>query len=128
MVPRRSTVHGSPVGHKKCGALARLCVLRTFTQPETTIIQSGEAPFLTGEEPPPHSGELNRALSQAGGPTQSQLSRPLSSGHHVSVEHRLRRKHLLLNLDTNAGSGTNLGKLKRNTFSRKKQTYWENDK
>ena len=29
---------------------------------------------LTGEEPPPHSGELN-ALTQAGGPTQSQLSR-----------------------------------------------------
>ena len=34
----------------------------------TTIIQSGEAPFLTGEEPPPHSGELNHALSQVGGP------------------------------------------------------------
>ena len=29
---------------------------------------------LTGKEPPPHSGELNHALSQAGGPTQSQLS------------------------------------------------------
>ena len=121
MVPRRSTVHGSPVGHKKCGALARLCVLRTFTQPgTTTIIQSGEAPFLTGEEPPPHSGELNRALSQAGGPTQSQLSRPLSSGHHVSVEQRLRRKHLLLNLDTNARSGTKLGKLKKKHIFRKK--------
>ena len=24
---------------------------------------------LTGEEPPPHSGELKHALSQAGGPT-----------------------------------------------------------
>ena len=36
---------------------------------------------LTGEEPPPHSGELKHALSQAGGPTQSQLSRPMSSGH-----------------------------------------------
>ena len=30
---------------------------------------------LTGEEPPPHSGELKHALSQGGGPTQSQLSR-----------------------------------------------------
>ena len=49
---------------------------------------------LTGEEPPPHSGELKHALSQAGGPTQSQLSRPMSSGHHISMEHRQRRKQL----------------------------------
>ena len=33
-------------------------------------------------------------------PTQSQLSRPMSSGHHISMEHRLRRKQL--NSDTNA--------------------------
>ena len=57
---------------------------------------------LTSEEPPHHSGELNHALHQAGGPTQSLLSRPLSSGHHISMEHRLRRKHL--NSDTNASS------------------------
>ena len=57
---------------------------------------------LSGEEPPPHSGELKHALTQAGGPTQSQLSRPVSSGHHISMEHRLRRKHILLNPDTNA--------------------------
>ena len=43
---------------------------------------------LTGEEPPPYSGELKHALAQAGGPTQSQLSRPMSSGHHISMEHR----------------------------------------
>ena len=55
---------------------------------------------LTGEEPPPHSGELKHALTQAGGPTQSQLSRPMSSGHHISMEHRLRKKQL--NSDTNA--------------------------
>ena len=36
------------------------------------------------------------------GPTQSQLSRPMSSRHHISMEHRLRRKHLLLNSDSNA--------------------------
>ena len=54
----------------------------------------------TGEEPPPHSWELKHALSQAGGPTQSQLSRPMSSGHHISMEHRLRRKQL--NSDTHA--------------------------
>ena len=35
-----------------------------------------------------------------GGPTQSQLSRPMSSGHHISMEHRVRRKQL--NSDTNA--------------------------
>ena len=50
--------------------------------------------------PPPHFGELKHALSQAGGPTQSQLSRPMSSGHHISMEHRLRRKQL--NSDANA--------------------------
>ena len=57
---------------------------------------------LTGEEPPPHSGELKHALPQAGGPTQSQLSRPMSSGHHISMEHRLRRNHL--NSNTNASN------------------------
>ena len=50
----------------------------------------------TGEEPPPHSGELKHALTQAGGPTQSQLSRPMSSGHHVSMEHRLRKETVKL--------------------------------
>ena len=39
-------------------------------------------------------------LSQAGDPTQSQLSRPMSSGHHISMEHQGRRKQL--NSDTNA--------------------------
>ena len=57
---------------------------------------------LTGEEPPPHSGELKHALLQAGSPTQSQLSSPMSSGHHISMEHRLRRKQL--NSDTNASN------------------------
>ena len=61
---------------------------------------------LTGEEPPPHSGELKHALHQAGGPTQSQLSRPMSSGHHISMERRLRRKQL--NSDTNASNKTYL--------------------
>ena len=42
---------------------------------------------LAGEEPPLHCGELNHALSQVGGPTQ-----PMSSRHHISMEHRLRRK------------------------------------
>ena len=85
-------------------------------------IQSGEAPFLTGEEPPPHSGELKHALSQAGGPTQSQLSRPMSSGHHISMEHRLRRKQL--NSDTNASNKKYLKEIqekrKDETFSLKK--------
>ena len=59
-----------------------------------------------GEEPPPHSGELNHALTRAGGPTQSQLSRPVSSGHHISMEHHPRKKHL--NSDTNASNKTYL--------------------
>ena len=51
----------------------------------TTIRQSGEAPFLPGEEPPPHSGDSTHALRQAGGPTQSQISRTMTSGHHIST-------------------------------------------
>ena len=78
---------------------------------------------LTGEEPPPHSGELQHALSQAGGPTQSQLSRPVSSGHHISMEHRLRRKQL--NSDTNASNTTYLKEIqekrKKKIFLRKNE-------
>ena len=62
--------------------------------------KSGHA--KASEEPPLHAGELNHALSQAGGPTKSQLSRFMSSTHHISMEHRLWRKHLLSNPDTNA--------------------------
>ena len=60
---------------------------------------------LSGVELPPHSGELKHALTQAGGPSQSQLSRLKSSRHHISMEHRLRRKHLLLNPNTNTRKG-----------------------
>ena len=95
----------------------------------TTIIQSGEASVLTSEEPPPHSGELKHALPQAGGPTQSQLSRPMSSGHHISMEHRLRRKQL--NSDTNASNKKYLKevqeKTKEETFSSEKMKK-ENEK
>ena len=59
---------------------------------------------LTSEEPPLHSGELKHALTQAGGPTQSQLSRPMSSGHHISMEHLLWRKHQWLNCDIHASN------------------------
>ena len=72
---------------------------------------------FTGEEPPPHSGELKHALPQAGGPTQSQPSRPMSSGHHISMEHRLRRKQL--NSDANASNNTYLKEIqekKEETF------------
>ena len=46
--------------------------------------------------------------SQASGPTQSQLSRPTLSGHHISMEHRLRKKHQQLNSETSAGNETYL--------------------
>ena len=88
----------------------------TTTTTTTTIIQSGSS-VLTGEEPPPHSGDLKHALTQAGGPTQSQLSRPMSSRHLISTEHRLQRKHLLLNPDTNVEKKTN----KENFFVKKKK-------
>ena len=74
---------------------------------------------LTGEEPPPHSGELKHALTQAGGPTQSQLSRPMSSGHHISMEHRLRRKQL--NSHTNASSKKYLKEIQE---KRQEQTFF----
>ena len=75
---------------------------------------------LTGEEPSPHFPELNHAHSQVGGPTQCQLSRPMSSGHHVSVEHGLRRKQL--NSDTNASNKTYL-KGKKATKEKKKLVF-----
>ena len=86
---------------------------------------------LTGEEPPNHSGELKHALSQAGSPTQSQLSRPMSSGHHISMEHRLRRKQL--NSDTNASNKTYLKEIqekkeKNKIFLQKKWKKKENKK
>ena len=85
----------------------------------TLSLVSGEAPFLTGEEP---SGELKHALTQAGGPTQSQLSRPVSSRHNISMEHRPRRKQL--NSDADAKKKKNIfftkGK-KRRTRSKKKK-------
>ena len=40
----------------------------------------------------PTTGELNHALSQVPATTLPQLSRPMSSGHHICMEHRLRRK------------------------------------
>ena len=68
-----------------------------------------------GRSSKPHSGELKHALPQAGGPTQSQLSRPMTSGHHLSIEHRLRRKNPQFNSD--AGNETYL---KENTRKKKK--------
>ena len=91
---------------------------------ETTTIQCRRGSVSPGEEPPPHSGELNHVLSQVGGPAQSQLSRPMSSGHHISMEHRLRRKHVQLNSDTDASNETFWKEIqekrkRRNMFRRK---------
>ena len=68
-------------------------LLKAHTTTTTTIIQSGAAPF-----------SQNHALSQVGGPTQSQLSRLMTSGHHISMEHRQRRKHPHLNSETHASN------------------------
>ena len=51
-----------------------------------------------------------------------QLSRPVSSGHHVSTEHRLRRKHLLLNLSTKVRSGKYLKE--RQEKHKKEETFF----
>ena len=68
---------------------------------------------LTGEEPPLHSGELKHAFSQEGGPTQSKPSRLVSPGHHISMEHRLRRKHLQSNTDTDASNETSMKEMQQ---------------
>ena len=87
-----------------------LDILRSYTSCLRACVQNNNnntiwgGSVLTGEEPPPHSGKLNHALSQAGGPTQSPLSRPMSSVYHISMEHRLWRKQL--NSDTNASNKT----------------------
>ena len=70
---------------------------------------------LTGEEPPPHFGELKHALLQAGGPTQSQLRQ----GHHISMEHRLRRKQL--NCDSNVSNKTFLKEIEE---KRREETFF----
>ena len=55
---------------------------------------------LSSEEPPPHSGELKHALAQAGAQPNPSCPALCRQGHHISMEHRLRRKQL--NFDTNA--------------------------
>ena len=68
-------------------------------------------------------GELNHALSPVCGPTQSQLSRPISSRHDISMEHRPQRKQLQFNSDIDASNEAYLTeiqeKTRRNNFSRK---------
>ena len=59
--------------------------------------------------------------------TQSQLSWPMSSRHHISMEHRLRRKHLLLNPNTNASNETYLKEIQKKR-KRRKQTQRQNKK
>ena len=83
---------------------------------------------LTGEEPPPHSGELNHALSQSGGQTQSQQSRPLSSGHHISTGHRPRRKHLCCDsMPAMKLFARNTRKKKKKKHFQRKNHKWKND-
>ena len=62
---------------------------------------------------PLRSGELNHALSWWVARPNSQLTRPMSSGHHISTEHRLRRKHQKLNSETNASNEIHLDEKKQ---------------
>ena len=106
-------------------SLQHCCTLWPYTLHTSTRVQNNNdnntiwrGSVLTSEELPPHSGELNHALSQVAGPTQSQLSRPMSSGHNISMEHRLRRKQS--NSDTNASNKTYL---KETQEKRKEETF-----
>ena len=63
--------------------------------------------------------------------TQSRPSRPMSSRHHISMEHRLQVKHLLLNPNVKASSGMYVeGKRKKkHLFQEKQKTKnWEHEK
>ena len=107
--------------HRRCTLWP--CTLHTLTSLQNNnknnTIWRGSV--VTGVEPPLHSGELKHALTQAGGPTQSQPSRPMSSRHHISMEHRLRRKHLLLNPSTRARSGIYVQRKKQKHIFQEKQ-------
>ena len=54
---------------------------------QTTMIQSGEAPFKTSEELPPLSGELNHALSPQGGQIPGFSPYVLSAPHLHGATH-----------------------------------------
>ena len=92
---------------------------------ETKILKKNstncKCSVLTGEEPPPHSGKLNHALSPESGPTQPQPARPMSSRHHISMEHRLRWKHLLLNPIAHASTSMYLKEKKKKKKNKKKK-------
>ena len=45
----------------------------------------------------------------------------MSSGHHISMEHRLRRKHFLVNPDTNSSSGIYLKEYERKRKRKRKK-------
>ena len=69
----------------------------------------------------------------AGGPTQ--LSRPMSFGHHISMEHRTREKYLQLKTDTNASNEifhaekeSSKTKQKRKRKKSKKSKNWKKEK
>ena len=76
---------------------------------------------LTGEAPPP-LWEVASCLLQSGGPTQSQLSRPLSSGHHASIEHHpLRRKRQQSNRKSNTDTDAGNAKIERSRRRKKEK-------
>ena len=77
---------------------------------------------LTGEEPPT-LWRVEACSPPSIRPNRSQLSRPMSSGHHISMEHRLRKKQL--NADNDASNKTYLKEIqekrkRRNFFLQKK--------
>ena len=70
---------------------------------------------VTGEEPPARSGELNHPIP---------ASRLMSSGHHISMGHRVGRKQL--NSDTNVSNNTHVKEIlvrrrRRTFFSEKRE-------
>ena len=109
---------------------------KTFLGPRTIIILLEE--FTTQQQ---QSSDLERLrFNRRGASTPlwgvdswshqkvAQLPRPRSSGHNISMEHRLRRKHLQLNSETNASNEKFFFKKKMqekrtrtDTFSQKKQ-------
>ena len=88
------------------------CFRIATQQQQEQRLKSGEAPVLTSEDPPLHSGELNHALLQKVAQPNPSYPAPCPQDH-ISMEHRLRRKNLLLNSDTDDRNETFLKERER---------------
>ena len=87
--------------------------ITTATATATTTIQSKDAPFFLSQR-------CACAAKSFHHPLRLQQSRPMSTGHNIAMEHRLRRNIFLLNSDTDADKEMKK-KFKRNNNKKQKK-------